>query len=92
MAVQFKYGNVHDHEYKVGNRVIWGRPQIGDPKERRVVVQGIAGCPTCDKDNFFDILIIDSVIKDVMPQSGLYDYRGSGYVELGSDSEAGIRK
>jgi len=26
--VQFEYGNLYSHRYKVGDRLVWGRPQV----------------------------------------------------------------
>ncbi len=56
--VQFKYGYVRDHEYRIGDRLQWGRDfpdkpyayrgDVGKPGTRQVVVDGIAeGCPVC---------------------------------------------
>jgi hypothetical protein len=56
--VQFKYGNVWEDEYRIGDRLRWGRDfpdkphagqgDVGKPSTRQVVVYGIAeGCPNC---------------------------------------------
>jgi hypothetical protein len=84
VRVQFKYGNLYDHEYAVGDKIVWGRFQVGDPSERRVVARGIAGCPKCGQNAYFDILIENGCVRSVIPANGLYDYHhGEGnYVVL----------
>lgn len=78
--VQFKYGNLYRHNYKVGDHIIWGTTQVGDPSERSVVVQGIAPCPSCGAQSDFDIYIDDGVIRSVEPSTGGYDYHhGEGF-------------
>jgi hypothetical protein len=80
IEVQFKYGNLWNHKYTIGSRIVWGRTQIGDPADRLVSVQGIAACPRCNLEIFFDILIEGGVIRAMTPASGKYDYSyGEGH-------------
>lgn len=87
VEVQFKYGNLWAHEYTVGDAIIWGRTQVGDSSEVLVAAIGIAGCPTCDQDVYFDVLIDCGRIRSVQSSSGKYDYHhGEGdYVILSED-------
>jgi hypothetical protein len=83
-AIQFKYGNLYAHEYEVGDLIVWGRTQVGDPNEAKVAVQGIGTCPACGNELDFDIVISSGVIRSVAVSQGAYDYRGAleGYVVL----------
>lgn len=84
VEVQFEYGNLYNHVYAVGDPIVWGRTQVGDPSERRVVVEGIAVCPKCNTEKLFDIYIEDGRLRAIEPASGKYDYHhGEGnYVIL----------
>ncbi|HTX78521.1 MAG TPA: hypothetical protein VMC62_02585 [Longilinea sp.] len=47
-AVQFKYGEVWQHEYVLGDRIIWGKGNIGNQEYKKVVVDGVGEpCPNC---------------------------------------------
>src|SRR5262245_49521167 len=49
--VQFKYGEVWQHEYRVGDQLVWGKNSIGKPGARRVVVDAVAEpCTNCGYD------------------------------------------
>jgi hypothetical protein len=80
VEVQFKYGNLHDHEYGIGSRIVWGRTEIGNEAERCVAVEGIAACPQCGQEPLFDIIIDGGIIRSVEPSSGRFDYHhGEGH-------------
>lgn len=79
-----KYGNLWAHAYRIGDSILWGRTQVGDPTEVLVSALGMGGCPACDGETFFDIVIAHGRIRSVQPSSGEYDYHhGEGdYVIL----------
>lgn len=84
VEIQFKYGSLYDYDYSIGSRIVWGSPQVGEPGERRVAVDGIAECLRCNSEIPFDVLIESGVIRSVQPRSGEHDYHhGEGeYVIL----------
>jgi rubredoxin len=91
LQVQFKYGNLYRHRYVVGDQIIWGDTQIGDPSEREVVVYGVSSCPSCGVNKDFDIHIDGGVIRSVEPSRGIYDYHhGEGFYVV-IDDDKGLR-
>lgn len=84
VEIQFKYGNLYAHEYSVGDPVIWGRTQVGEPGLTRVVVEGVGTCPRCDAEINCNIYVDHDVIQKVEISHGEYDYfHGEGdYVIL----------
>ena len=82
--VQFKYGSLYAHECVVGDSIVWGRTQFGDPNESKVVVSGIGSCSACGNELDFDVMISSGVIRSVAVSRGAYDYRGAAenYVVL----------
>ncbi|MBI3968722.1 MAG: hypothetical protein HY329_24060 [Chloroflexi bacterium] len=68
-SVQFRYGQVWQHVYRLGDEVIWGDPSVGNPSLPRVLVEGIAGpCVACGADFIeFDVLIADNKLLEVRP-------------------------
>lgn len=81
---QFKYGNLYAHTYRVGDRIVWGRTQVGDPSERRVAVSGIGVCAACGSELDFDVIIADGALESVHDRDGSYDYRDAaeGYLVI----------
>ena len=75
--IQFKYGDVWQHEYQVGDTIRWGGNDVGKPHEKNVVADGVAeDCPHChdDAEQSFFVFIRDNVIRDVVPSDGRYDF------------------
>lgn len=66
--IQFKYGDVWQKEYKVGQSVAWGGNDIGLPNLKKVLVEGIGGpCPNCGTDFInFNLILESDVIVDVI--------------------------
>ncbi|MBX3255087.1 MAG: hypothetical protein KF862_13170 [Chitinophagaceae bacterium] len=76
IQVQFKYGDVWQHEYKVGDFLKWGANDLGDPSSKKVVVEGILEGDKLEENmpDLFDIIIENNQIKAVLPSSGKYDF------------------
>ena len=71
--VQFKYGNTWQYSYRLGDRLKWGGNDIGSPRRKRVLVEGIGGpCPYCGADNLdFDIMVEDDKLIGIEPVQGV---------------------
>jgi hypothetical protein len=69
--IQFKFGDVWQHEYKVGDRLKWGGNAVGNPSPSEVHVQGLGGpCPSCGVNfQLFSIIVKNGQIVDVRPTS-----------------------
>jgi hypothetical protein len=69
LQVQFKYGEVWQHEYKIGDHIKWGTNEIGDPSAKRVVVEGVLEGEklTRNMPEDFQIYIVDNKIESVVP-------------------------
>ena len=74
--VQFKYGEVWQHEYNLGDELIWGAKNIGNPQYRKVVVDGAGeNCPNCRAEgNDYEVWITSGKILDVRRATGKYDF------------------
>jgi len=69
LEVQYKYGDTWQHHYDVGSVITWGGNDIGRPKMKKVIVEGIGGpCPNCHTDNIeFDVLVENDRLREVCP-------------------------
>ena len=67
--VQFKYGDVWQHHYRVGDPLRWGGNDVGQPGFQEVVVEGIGGpCPACgEKFLDFDVVMIADHTAEIRP-------------------------
>jgi hypothetical protein len=77
--VQFRYGDVWQHQYAIGDKLTWDRANVGDPAFRSVVVNGEAvPCPCCraDVERPCYVHIESGVIREVKPADGRYDFDG----------------
>jgi len=75
LAVQFKYGDCWQHEYKLGDTLRWGGNDVGRPGASRVVVSGASeSCPLCGSDGEFYVFVFEGRLASVEPASGLYDF------------------
>jgi hypothetical protein len=75
--IQFKYGSTWQREYSIGDRLSWGKNDIGEPGVGHVVVDGEAGpCALCGYDGEWrvDIFIDQGVITKVEQRSGRFDF------------------
>ncbi len=77
--VQFRYGDVWQHQFVLGSPVIWSERAIGDPGATNVLADAwMCECPTCGDDRrclisirngrFFGVGAID--IEPDLPQDG----------------------
>lgn len=64
---QFKYADVWQHEYLIGDKLKWGGNDIGSRDFPKVLVSGIGGpCIHCNTDGIqCEILVVDNKIKEV---------------------------
>jgi hypothetical protein len=76
LTVQFKYGEVWQHEYRIGDSLKWGANEVGSPEAKKVVAEGVLEgdklSPTMPED--FEIYIVDNVIQRVIPSTHQYDF------------------
>lgn len=77
-VLQFKYAEVWQHEYQIGDLIIWGNTNIGDPNYKKVVVYAIAeNCPNCGRfGQEYELLIENSKIISAKNISGKYKFLG----------------
>ena len=85
--IQFKYGEVWMHKYKLGDVLIWDKNKlanVGDPKDAEVQVLGIAvNCPLCDAKSpfeFFSLEIRKGQITRVEPIDEDFEFPDTGYL------------
>jgi hypothetical protein len=74
--VQFKYGNVWQYEYHVGDPIKWGGNDRGKPGYKRVIIDAIAEeCQTCGAERGdYEVRLENDRIISVQPASGKYDF------------------
>jgi hypothetical protein len=69
LKVQFKYGEVWQHEYKIGDDIKWGTNEIGDQSAKKVVVEGVleGEALTENMPEDFQIYIVNNKIENIVP-------------------------
>jgi hypothetical protein len=75
--VQFKYGDLGLHHYKIGDSLNWGQRDRGHPGREAVVVSGEAwACPLCGYDGDWPayVFLLKDVIVGVQPATGEYPF------------------
>lgn len=78
IVIQFKYGSTWQHEYRIGDELLWGGNNIGVQNVKHVVVDGT---PEKDEENVpddFEVHIFDNRIDRVLPATGQYDFASAG--------------
>jgi hypothetical protein len=74
--IQFKFGDLWQHEYVLGDELLWDRNNEGEPGVAHVVVLGISeldACPHCglaylaDEEPEYDLHIVENVLCSVRP-------------------------
>jgi hypothetical protein len=75
-SIQFKYGEVWQYEYVVGDRIVWGKVNVGAKNYKTVVVDGVGEeCPICRAfGQDFEVWIEKSKIIRVVLASGMFDF------------------
>lgn len=81
VEVQFKFGNLHDHEYGLGSALVWGRPEVGGPELRAAVI-GIGECASCGAELRFDIIVDKGTVEAVQLSRGQFSYRDQLFVVI----------
>jgi hypothetical protein len=86
LVIQFKYGDVWQHVYHIGDRLRWDRNNYGEPGHMRVVLDAVAEpCPICAANGHdYEVYIEADNIASVRPASGAYDFAacGESYIVL----------
>lgn len=76
--VQFKFGATWQYTYRIGDRLRWGRNDIGETGHKRVVVDAISEspCSSCDYSEEWRLylFIVDDCIAEVAAPNGAYDF------------------
>ncbi len=82
--IQFKFGDVWQFEYRVGDRLSWGGNDAGSPGHKKVLLLGMGGpCPNCGENfQLFHILLEMDRIAEVCPATGDYTFDRNEYLIL----------
>lgn len=87
--IQFKYGDTYQHEYSLGDEILWSNSQPnndwGCASDEHVVVEGLGEkCSTClGSFPVFDIFVRKNVIEKVKNHSDEFDFSQDNVVVLG---------
>jgi hypothetical protein len=79
-SIQFKYGDIWQLKYRVGDKIKWGGNDIGKPNMHKAKVYGILeedkckNCGEINSINEFDIYLKDDVIIEVKPMENITEY------------------
>ncbi|HZK72431.1 MAG TPA: hypothetical protein VFD88_00310 [Clostridia bacterium] len=66
--VQFKYAEVWQHEYQIGDKISWGTNNVGSPGRRRVLLSAHPEpCPVCGNvpNVRYEVLVENDVLIGV---------------------------
>ena len=78
LRVQFKYGDVYQHHYQLGDVIKWNtdhpRTNAGTTGHRKVVVEGVEDCPNCEAEIDYEVWLENDKIVAVKPKSGAFDF------------------
>lgn len=76
LRVQFKYGDVWQYVYQIGEILKWGGNDIGRKEAGRVVVDGCleGEPPVSEVPEDFEVHILKNKIDKVVPATGAYDF------------------
>jgi hypothetical protein len=74
--IQFKYGELWQYKYHIGDKLKWSVKNTEEPKHKEVVVYGISEkCPNCNAEGIeYEILILNGKIASVNRLSKNYDF------------------
>ncbi|MCI0631310.1 MAG: hypothetical protein L0Y44_11735 [Phycisphaerales bacterium] len=74
--VQFKYGDTWQHEYEVGDVLLWGGNDIGEPDSKHVVASGYLENPDAlpGTPEEFEVHVVGGAIAKVIPDTGRFDF------------------
>lgn len=91
VTLQFKFGELWMHDYRIGDPLKWGRNRKTDegrPGLGRVAVDAVVEeAPHCDDvdEQDFIIYVEDDVITRVEPNIGKYDFGAAGNTFISLD-------
>jgi hypothetical protein len=76
LAIQFKYGELWLYTYKIRDSIIWGKKNIGNQNEKKVVVSAFSEeCPVCNAPGIeYEVFIENGKIVSAQPLSRRYDF------------------
>jgi hypothetical protein len=86
LTVQFKYGQVWQDHYSLGDKLNWGANNEGEPGAQQVLVEaildGVKQVESIPED--FEIYIVNNIITDVKPleNSKKFFSAGKNYIIL----------
>ena len=82
LKVQFSYGDVWQHKYRIGDYIKWGGNNVGTPGHRKVVTEGVEACSICDAELDYEVWLEKDKIVAVKLASGAYDLASTpeGYI------------
>lgn len=88
VVVQFRFGNVWQFEYELGDSIKWGGNAVGSAALPRVVVEGVAEaeCRVCGFANEWNLYVHverDRLVR-IETANGAYDFakEGRGFIAL----------
>ena len=87
--VQFKYGNLRRYEYREGDELVWGTPQVGDPRFREVLVLGITDCDSCSTTFWCNLRVSDSRIFFDSIHDGSMKYPAEEFIVRDAGDDGG---
>lgn len=67
MEIQFKYGDVWQHIYRVGDELSWGGNDIGERSAGTVVAYGVPYEDVAGLPEYFEVHIVGNRIGKVIP-------------------------
>ena len=84
LKIQFMYGEIWDHIYRLGDEIWWGTNNVGVPGEKQVVIDGEAEeCDSCGETVDYLVFIEGDVIKSIRQNDGEYQFFGTeGFIVL----------
>lgn len=76
IKVRFRYGDVWQYEYEMGDALLWGDNDIGAADIKYVVVDGeLEGKPPyANFPEQFEVHIVNGRIFQVVPSTGKFDF------------------
>jgi hypothetical protein len=84
IKIQFRYGEVWDYIYFIGDEIKWGDGGAGEPGRKLVVLDGVSeACDMCEETADFLIFVENDIIKTIRQNQGEYQFFGDdGFLVL----------
>jgi hypothetical protein len=75
LRIQFKFGDTWQHEYRIGDKLLWGGNDVGPRDAKYVVVDGaLEGEAPNGINEDFEVHVRDGIIERALPASGNFDF------------------